>query len=133
MKKLILSLVVAMALIGAVYGAAATITIGGIDTLGSNSEPVAASYNVTQVTYVLDDEDIMSVTGVIVQLDAATVAGDQVCVQVTDGGVVEANGCVTPGAVAANTDIVIAFDSTPSSTADAELIDDVEVTIIQAI
>ena len=131
MKKILIALLVAGALIGATYGAAAAIVVGGVDQLGSNDAAVSPTGTTTDIAWTLDTADITLVTGAVVKLTTATAAGDTVCIQVSDssGPTILANGCVDPGAVAVGTGITVPFDAAPSLTADAELIDTVDVTI----
>ena len=73
MKKIIITLVVALGLIGAVYGAAAGLSIGGVDELGSSSttvdSPTTASHvEVTDVKWFINDADITKIDGVSIEL-----------------------------------------------------------------
>lgn len=61
MKKLIISLVLAMALIGAVYGAAASITVGGVDKLGSGTSAVLANPDTTNIAWRIKVSDTSKV------------------------------------------------------------------------
>ena len=61
MKKLIISLVLAMALIGAVYGAAASITVGGVDKLGSGASAVLANPDTTDIAWRIKVSDTSKV------------------------------------------------------------------------
>lgn len=71
MKKIIITLVVALALIGAVFGAAAAMTVEGVDKIGSGSSTVVApgssTLSVTDVSYTLGS-DITVVTDVTVEV-----------------------------------------------------------------
>ena len=107
MKKLIISLVVAMALIGAVYGAAAGLTIGGVDDLGSASvavdNPSAGSVNVTDVTWTIDAMDVTLVDDAKITLTNMDM-GSETCTvyaNVRSGGAmgnIEFGGAATEGA-----------------------------------
>lgn len=73
MKKLLITLVAAMALIGAVVGAAASLTVTGVDRLGSESVVVTSpsdyTIEVTRVKFVLDAGDASLVASVDVTLE----------------------------------------------------------------
>ena len=70
MKKLLISLVAAFALIGAVYGAAAGLTIGGVDELGSDTVEVigATQMTVDDIEWSIDITDLSKVGGAEVDL-----------------------------------------------------------------
>lgn len=82
MKKLIFSLVVAMALIGAVYGAAAALTVGGVDSLGSGTSDVLApgggtTLSITDVSWILNATDVTEVKDIIVKVANSTGGDDE--------------------------------------------------------
>ena len=136
MKKLILSLVVAMALIGAVYGAAATLTFGGVDNLGSGTEVIAVGANVNDAQWVIDGADNSKVNGIKLAFDAALASGTTINVQVrsTDcTGPIEASTAVNLGstlnASTLTAELVFVTVVDPA----ASIIDCLEVTVIQPI
>ena len=121
MKKLIISLVAGLALMGAVFGAANAITLGGVAALGSGQAAVATSGTTTSIVWSIVSTDTTKIDGATVKLTTDTLAGDAVCVQVSDssGPTILANGCVDPGITAIGDPIVVAFDNSPSLTAAA--------------
>ena len=96
-KTILFSLLAVGILTGAVFGAAATLTINGVDELGSNSAPVAANNQVDDVSWTIDATDITKVTGVSVSFNGDKASGTEICVKVSGDNV-----CVTLGAILAN-------------------------------
>ena len=84
MKKLIISLVLAMALIGAVFGAAATLNVGGVDSLGSGTftvvSPDAGTTSVTDLVWTIDSSDISLVSAAVVELTGTADDVGNICV-----------------------------------------------------
>ena len=82
MKKLIITLVVAFTLIGAVYGAAASITVGGVDSLGSGTSTVLApggntTLSVSDVSWTLDATDVTEVEDIVVRVSNTASGTDE--------------------------------------------------------
>ena len=129
MKKLLISLLVTGVLIGAVYGAAASITIGGVDKLGSGSSAVVANpTGVSDVLWVLAN-DPTKVDKVTIDFDQNPGADAKFNIRVTNGAAGGGNtGCggsvkgtategsgggVSPGMGSATTPFIYTFDFSP--------------------
>ena len=92
MKKLLITLLVAGALIGAVYGAAAALSINGVDDLGSGQftvvSPDNATTEVTDLVWTIDPNDISLVSAAAVELTGDSGDAEKVCdvgLKITDG------------------------------------------------
>ena len=136
MKKLILSLVVAMALIGAVYGAAATLTVAGTDKLGSGTEVVTSGsvLATTGAEWVLDGTDNSKVNGVILKFDADVADGSKIDVQVRQiscTGNILGQGSLTLSGLLTSGTQTAEFVFTASADPAASEIDCLEVTVRQ--
>ena len=120
MKKVIIAVLVSMALVGAVYGAANSLTVGGVDDLGAGTAPVGSpdnstSADVSDVSWDIDDTDITKIEGATVTIiDVDLNTDSETCdvgLHVEDGGT---------GVDAVNTGVVIsADDGTTGLTADS--------------
>lgn len=89
MKKLLISLLVAGVLVGTVYAAAAAITVGGVDDLGSGGAAVADLIpDITDTAYNLDADDNTLVASVDVTygLAGSTISGCVTTVQLGASG-----------------------------------------------
>lgn len=112
MKKLIISLLVAMGLIGAVYGAAAVLVVGGVDDLGAANvtvfTPGGASVEVNEVAYVLASDDVTEVHSLTVGLENSNEASGETCdvaVNFLDGSVIDLSVIERNVAVAIDTNL----------------------------
>lgn len=114
MKKLIISLVLAMGLMGAVFGAAAGIGVSGVDELGSGEQAVTVTGStVTDVSWTLDTTDATLVDQVSITFGAAPLTGTAITLQLWDGqtaGVCQGNQLLqTSSAVPTPDGIVTTF------------------------
>ena len=91
MKKILMTLLVSGVLVGAVYGVANSLTLGGVDDLGaavtSVDDPSAASVSVTDISWSIDDTDATLVEGFSITLteDGTKEETCTVAVNVMDG------------------------------------------------
>ena len=126
MKKVIIAVLVAGALIGAVYGAAASITTVTTPDLGAGDSAVVACDSTITVAYTVawdEGDNQYEVTEVTVSEAADCANGAAVSAQLTDtdgNGIGEATGTLTSGATGAMT-----VDTPP----DAAAVEDIEVVI----
>ena len=136
MKKLIISLVLAMALIGAVFGAAAALNVTGVDNLGSGTEVVTSGSDLAtdDAAWVLDTSDNSKVHGVILKFDLDVADSSSINVQVRQDNcngtilaqsTISVTGILT--ALAATEELVFVNDANPAAAA----IDCLQVTVIQ--
>ena len=86
MKKLLTSLLVAGVLVGAVYGAAASIAVGGVDDIGSGIATITAPPDVSGIEWELDANDSTVVTSAKVTFDTSVGAGSDVTLQILEDG-----------------------------------------------
>ena len=84
MKRILISLLVVGALIGAVYGAAASINITGVDNLGSGSSSVTANPNVIDVSWNLLGTDTTKLDSMNVEFASVLAAGTSIGIQLWD-------------------------------------------------
>lgn len=126
MKKLLISLLVAGVLVGTVYGAAASLSVTGTETLGSGTEAVATCDTVTNVTYVLDGDDPSLLASVDFNL-ADTSTDPNPCNGAAYSLLLEADGTVYTGTLVAPVGGV-ANIATAAQTAEA--VDQVTLTLV---
>ena len=65
LKRIVIASLLALAIFGAVYGLAASMTVSGVKKLGSGSATVSAPGSVTAVKWVLDSDDPSKVASVV--------------------------------------------------------------------
>ena len=132
MKKLLISLLVAGGLIGAVFGAANSLVVQGVDDLGGSSDPVAipggSTVTISEVGYNLESDDISLVDSVT--LDVTVTASEETCtidVQLTASGGATLG---SPQQMSATYPVGTTTDTTGTGmSALAEDVTDVEITI----
>ena len=98
-------------------------------SFGGASVAVVAPPDVTDVAWGLDPANSALVTSATLKFATSMPADFIVCVQVTGGLTILANGCDTTGALSANTAFPVNFDSNPNQTAPAADITGVSVTV----
>ena len=98
-------------------------------SFGGASVAVVAPPDVTDVAWVLDPTDSALVKSAKLKFATSMPEDSIVCVQVTGGLTILANGCRTTVALSANTAFPVNFDSNPNLTAPAALITGVSVTV----
>ncbi|MCH7608740.1 MAG: hypothetical protein IIC94_09285 [Chloroflexi bacterium] len=135
MKKLLISLLVAGVLVGAVYGAAASLAVGGADDLGSGSDTVLSpdtdSVTVTDIVWTIDPNDATKISAATVELTASD-TGDETC----DVGLNINSSGGDPGDLFSGVDPAVDISQSGTAnvifselTVDAALVDSVDVTL----
>jgi hypothetical protein len=69
LKRIAIASLLALAIFGAVYGLAASMTVSGVKNLGSGSATVSAPGSVSAVKWVLDSNDPSKVASVVLTTD----------------------------------------------------------------
>ena len=141
MKKLILTLVVAMTLFGGVYGSAAGLTLDGADDLGSNIDivkgPGTASLTVTDVSFNLLGSDTSVVDTVTVGVTNSATSPAETCdigvnLLRSSQTVVEGTSKIIVASIPENitgSPVETPFTTGTGMNGDAALIDGVEITL----
>jgi FlaG/FlaF family flagellin (archaellin) len=83
-KRIAIASFLALAIFGAVYGLAATISVSGVQRLGSGSSSVSAPPSVNKVEWILASGDPSKVSGVKVYFASDVSVGGSVYVIVDD-------------------------------------------------